>query len=442
MTTRDFVISRRGALKLGLGATAAVALTATGCGSGGGAGGAKNADGKVELRLTWWGNDTRNANTAKLVEAYQKANPNVVIKPESGEWASYWDKLATQVAANDAPDIIQMDEKYIREYGGRGALLDLAKNGLDTSKFAPGTVKPGESKDGLMGINAGVNAPVILANPKVFKAAGVDLPDDKTWTWDDFKRIAVEITRKSPKGTYGSTSPMANDATLSGFLRQRGKALFTEDSLGFEAADAQAFYDWIMELQKAKAIPSPDEVAEDDGKSLDQSSFAIGKAGFGWVWSNQLNAYDAASGEDIKILRYPSQTGKAADAKLWYKASMFWSASSRTKNAEEVVKFINWLSNSVDAGAIQTTERGVPPNLDVREKIADKLTKSDKKTIAFIEAIEPELGDTPLPPPVGAGNFPDIQKRYGQDVIFGRSSSADAAKKLIDEVKGNISSAS
>lgn len=439
MTTSTSQLSRRGLLGLGFGATAAAALTAAGCGKDSGPGGG-GADDAAELRLTWWGNDTRNANTAKLVDAYKKEKPNVTIKPESGEWSGYWDKLATQVAANDAPDVIQMDEKYIREYGGRGALLDLAENGLDTSKFAPGTVEPGQSDEGLMGINAGVNAPVILANPAYFKKAGIEIPDDSSWTWDDFQQLAVQLTTKGPKGAYGSGSPLSNDAALSGWLRQRGKGLFTKDALGFEAADAVEWFEWNLELQKSKAVPSADEVAEEDGKALDQGNFAVGKAGLGWVWSNQLNAYDAATGEDIRILRYPSQTGKAAEAKLWYKASMFWSASSRSENPEAAVALINFFVNSVESGKIGTTERGVPPNLDVRSGIEAELSASDKKTIEFIEAIEPELGDTPLPPPVGAGNFPDILKRYGQDVMFGRAKPADAAPKLIDEVLGNIKS--
>ncbi len=109
-----------------------------------------------------------------MIDAYQKDHPNVKIKGEFGEWSGYWDKLATTVAANDAPDIIQMDEKYLREYADRGALLDLKKaDGLDTGKFEPDTLGAGEFDGGLYGLNAGINAFTIIANPAVFKAAGV-----------------------------------------------------------------------------------------------------------------------------------------------------------------------------------------------------------------------------------------------------------------------------
>ena len=106
------------------------------------------------------------------------------IAGQPGEFASYWDKLATQTAGGTAPDIIQMDMAYIAEYGDRGALLDLGEYGVDTSKFVEGTVDSGKIDGKLVGINAGINSPVILANPTVFEKAKVDLPDDKTWTWD------------------------------------------------------------------------------------------------------------------------------------------------------------------------------------------------------------------------------------------------------------------
>ena len=123
-------------------AIAASLLVASACGGNSGGPSSSSADGgKVTLRFTWWGSDTRTKLTQQVIDAYQKDHPNVTIKGEFGEWAGYWDKLATTVAANDAPDIIQMDEKYLREYADRGALLDLKKaDGLDTGKFEPDTL--------------------------------------------------------------------------------------------------------------------------------------------------------------------------------------------------------------------------------------------------------------------------------------------------------------
>jgi multiple sugar transport system substrate-binding protein len=212
-------------------AAAAVVLALSACGGGAAP---QSADGKVELRFSWWGGDKRAQLTQAAIAAFEAENPNIKIKPEFGDWSGYWDKLATQMAANDAPDIIQMDEKYITEYSSRGALLDLSKYDIDTSKLDEAALNAGKGPKGLTGIAAGINAATILANPAVFKAAGVALPDDKTWTWEDFGRIAAEVTAKSPTGTYGAAAYGTDESSLGVWLRQNGRSLYTSDGkLGF-----------------------------------------------------------------------------------------------------------------------------------------------------------------------------------------------------------------
>jgi multiple sugar transport system substrate-binding protein len=418
-------------------AAAVVVLTLGACGSGASP---QSADGKIELRFSWWGSDKRAQLTQDAIAAFEAENPNIRIKPEYGDWSGYWDKLATQVAANDAPDIIQMDEKYITEYSSRGALLDLSKYNVDTSKLDEAALNAGKNENGLTGIAAGINAATILANPAVFKAAGVALPDDKTWTWADFERISAEITAKSPKGTYGAAAYGTDEASLGVWLRQNGKSLYTEDGkLGFEPGDAAEWWAFLKELSQKKAVPSASEVVEAEAAPLDQSGLATGKNGLAFWWSNQLPALEKAAGGELKILRFPSKTGDSADAQLWYKASQFWSASSRTKHPEETAKFINFLANNVKAGEALLADRGVYPNADVRAAIESKLTPADVKVVKFIDQVKGELGEAPAPPPKGAGAIQEIIKRYTSEVLFDRLSTEDAGTKAVDEMKAAIS---
>lgn len=415
----------------------AAGLALTGCGSAGsGTSGAKASDAKVEIRFMWWGNDTRNAMTMKVIEAYQAANPNVTIKPEPTDWGSYWDKLATMAAGSNAPDVIQMDEKYIADYGTKGVLLDLEKAGVKTDGFAPGTIDLGRVKGKLYGVNAGINAPVVLANPKVLSAAGAPTPDDKTWTWDQLNALAKSITEKSPTGTFGSQNYGAVEPMLRVYLRQNGQDEYSEDGVGF---DAQLLTKWFENMQAqtaAKAFPSASEATEDMGKALDQTMAATNRAGLFYYWSNQVSALDKATGQDLQVLRPPSMTGNAKDAALWYKASMYWSGYSKTKQPAEVAKFISYLSSNVDAGKVMGTERGVPANLAVRDAVKGQLSASDKKVVAYLDAIDSERGKAPTITPVGGS---DIQLgRFAQDVLFNKSTPAKAAEGLINELKSKV----
>jgi multiple sugar transport system substrate-binding protein len=428
-------LNRRQFLIGGLGAAATtMGLTACGGGSSGG-----SADGSANLQFAWWGNEVRNKNTAAAIDAYTKAHPNVKISQQPGEFSTYWDKLATQTAGNKAPDIIQMDMAYIAEYGKRGALLDLAKHGADTSKFVEGSVDSGKIEGKLVGVNAGINTPTILANPKIFEQAKMQMPDDKTWTWDQVKELSSELTAKAGNGIVGM-AVFFNDAMLSAFLRQHGKQLFTESGLGFAAPDVVPWFDMVLAYQKAKAIPSAAALTEEAGKSVDQSMLAVGKAAMQMQWSNQVEALNKASGGDLRVLRFPSVTGKATDRKAWYKASMLWSASSRTKYPEQSVALINWWVNSPECANINLAERGIPANTEILAQITPKLSPAQADVAKFIADIKPELSDTPVAPPPGGGKLNDTLTRYQNIVLTGRSSSADAAAKFVDEVKSNLKS--
>jgi multiple sugar transport system substrate-binding protein len=427
-------LNRRQFLIGGLGA-AATTMGLSACGDGSGGGG--SSDGSAELQFAWWGNEVRNKNTADAIAAYTKANPNVKVAQQPGEFQSYWDKLATQTAGNKAPDIIQMDMAYISEYGKRKALLDLEKYGADVSKFVEGSVDSGRIDGKLVGINAGINSPAILANPKIFEQAKVEVPDDKTWTWDQLREVSAEITAKAGSGIVGM-GVFFNDVMLSAWLRQHGKELFTDSGLGFEAADVVPWFDLLKSYADAKAIPPAATVSEEATKSLDQQTLATGKSAMQMFWSNQVEAVNKAAGAEVQILRYPSMSGNVAERKAWYKASMLWSASARTKYPEESVAMINWWVNSPECANINLAERGIPPNTEMLALVTPKLSPAQASVAKFISEIKPELAPTPIAPPPGGGKIGDILNRYQTDLLFGRTNSADAATKFADEAKSNL----
>jgi multiple sugar transport system substrate-binding protein len=434
-------INRRQFL-IGAGGLAAAATTMglAGCapGSQGGSGsqGGGGEGGTTELALAWWTNPTRTKNTEAMIAAYMAANPNVKISGQPGDFSSYWDKLATQTAGGQAPDIIQMDMNYISEYGTRGALLDLGS--VDTSKFIEGTVDSGKINDKMVGINAGINTAVILANPKVFEKAKMDLPDDKTWTWDQMIEVGAEVASKAGVA-FGVGQLLNSDTMFSTLLRQNGKQLFTPDGIGFDVADAQAWFDLLLKGVKAKAFGTPEQMSEVVAKPIDQSPVVVESGAMQYQNSNQLLAVSEAAGQKIEMLRPPSLTGKATERKGWYKASMLWSASAKTKNPEAAIAWINWFANDPAAAGIDLAERGVPPNAEILAEVAPKFSPEQQVVAKFLDDIKTEVGDTPIAPPPGGGTtISELVTRHGTDVLFGKMSSAEGAQKLVDELKSNI----
>jgi multiple sugar transport system substrate-binding protein len=434
-TRRQFLaMASMGAAGLGL---ASCSRGDTGGGGGGGGGG---GDGdSTSLTFTWWGNEVRNQNTTDAIDAFTAANPNFSIEPQPGEWASYWDRLATQTAGNTAPDIIQMDMAYISEYGQRGALLDLAEYGLDTSKFIEGTADSGVIDGTNYGVNAGINSPSVLFNATMFEELGVDLPDDTTWTWDDWLTTAIAITEASGGEIIGTTAFISNDVMLSAWLRQRGKELFIEGNQpGFDASDISAWLEYHLQFADAGAMPSASQITEEASLPFDQGRLLTGGAAMSMYWSNQLDAAETAGGTEYAMLRYPSFDGDATTRKAWYKASMLWSASARTENPEAAVEVINWWVNSTESAEICLSERGIPANGEIADHISSMLSPPQQRVAAFIADIEPELGDTPIAPPPGGGQLGALLLRYSSDLLFGTLTVDEAATGFYDELVASL----
>jgi multiple sugar transport system substrate-binding protein len=425
--------------KFQLGAVAvALSLLTTGCGA---SGGSSNNE-EVTLRFAWWGNEYLNAQTEKVIDAFEAEHPNIRIESEPGEWVSYWDKLATKTAANDAPDVIQMDQKYIAEYGGRGALLDLSKQkGIDTSKLDKEALASGQYGDAQYGLSTGQNAYVVMANTKVFEAANVPLPDDTKWTWDDFMATAAKISATGDGRNYGAAYG-TNEADLIIWLRQHGENLYSWDGkLDFETSTAASFWERLKEQRDSKASPPATVATEDAGAGLEESLFGTNRVGMAWWWTNQLGSLESTTGSSIKMLRAPSTDGSAAGNGMYYKPTMFWSASSRSKHPEAAATFINYLANSPEAGAILMTDRGVPTNAEIVEGITPALKPADTTVVGFLKDIAPEVKDAPPVPPVGAGSVQNVIRRYTDEVLYDRLTPQAAADAFKKEVEGMLASA-
>ena len=119
--------------------------------------------------------------TEEAVAAFEQANPGITVQVENSEFGSYWDKLA-QTAANDPPDVIQMDEAYIAAYGGRDALLDLSTQSsvLDLSAMDAKVLDTGKVGGNLVGAPVGVALFWLRSIRSCSEAGRPGLPDDKT----------------------------------------------------------------------------------------------------------------------------------------------------------------------------------------------------------------------------------------------------------------------
>lgn len=417
----------------GLTLLVASALTLSACSAP-----AEEADGgggeEVTLRFAFWGSDTRVQNTEEIIDEFNQDHPEIQVDVEYSDWSGFWDQLNTQIAGGDAPDIFQMDAPYLREYGERGSLLDLS--GVDLTHIPEDIVASGTIDGEYYGLASGVNAVSIVANPRLFDEAGVDIPDDSTWTWEEWAETALEVS-EALDDVYGTSGP-AEPQLIQTWLRQHQMFFNDEEGqLGFEESDLVEYFTWLQELHADQVLPPAEVMVEEETVSQDQSLEATGQAAMAFTWTNLLGALTDAGGEELELLRLPSPSGSVQDAQQWYNTGMV-SASSQTDHPEEVTTFLDFFVNDERAALINMTDRGLSANTEIRDELLEQMDEANQEAAEFITSIEDELGPPEPVPATGFGNVADIVGRYQQEIFFERMSPQEAAAAAYPELVNAI----
>ncbi|WP_462409397.1 ABC transporter substrate-binding protein [Neobacillus sp. Marseille-QA0830] len=392
-------------------------------------------DEKVTLRIAWWGSKPRQDYTLEIIKMYEKQNPNVKIQAEYASWDDYWKKLAPQAAANQLPDIIQMDLSYFSEYADHGQLTDLTPfvgKQIDTKNYNENYINGGKIGDKLYGFTAGVNVVGLHYDPELLKKAGVETLDEN-WTWDDYKEIAKKA---KDAGLYMDTGMEAN-VFFNYFLRTKGKSLYSKDGtkLGYE--DDQLFVDFFgmtSGLVKDGAAPTPDYLAQ--LKGIEDNPVVTQKAIGVWEWSNGFVGLQQIANRPLKIHNMP---GPGIKEGLYLKPSMFWSVAKNSKHQEEAAKFIDFLVNDVEANKLALGDRGVPGSSVIKEELIPVLSPEQVQVVKSVEWAEQNASPFDGPDPIGAGEVVEILVNLSEQMNFGQLNVKDAAKQFRQQAESILS---
>src|SRR5581483_3141382 len=93
------------------------------------------------LHMVFWGSATRDKLTRATFNEFHQQNPSYTITSQYYTFDVYFNKLDAMIAQGRAPDLIQMDMRYIAGYVRKRQLLDLTEliynQTIDLSDFDP-----------------------------------------------------------------------------------------------------------------------------------------------------------------------------------------------------------------------------------------------------------------------------------------------------------------
>ena len=183
---------------------AAMAASLAACGGGGGGtsggpggGAGEAADGKVTLRFSWWGGDSRHEATEKAIAAFEAKYPDIHVEPEYGAWSGWEEKQSMNIIGGNAADVLQVNWNWIESYsqGGKNfADLHQYEDVLDLTQFPEDSLAQCEVDGKLMAVPVAITGRLFYWNKTTFDEVGVDLPTQIT---NQRKSNGIEFCNKS-----------------------------------------------------------------------------------------------------------------------------------------------------------------------------------------------------------------------------------------------------
>lgn len=413
-------------LALALGAV--LAATAA-CGGGGGDSGET-----VTLRFEWWGNPDRAKLTEQAIDLFEKKNPTIKVQTSFAEFNAYFQKMATQIAGGSAPDVLQMDYRFISEYAGRNVLLEFGTAGatVNTTQMSPALLESGKVNGKAYGIPMAQNTQSFTYDPAAWREAGAKAPADG-WTWQNLEDAAAKISADSDNKVRGVVDFGGIEDWFEVWLRQRGKAIYTPDGkLGYTAADVTAYWQFTDRLRRSGAATAADVSTKLDGSQAnDPVAQKTASSGFGYDSGFTPETFNIF-GRAMALAPFPADS---AELGQYAKPSMLISIARRSEHPQEAARLIDFLLNDPEAGKVLGLSRGMPVNAQIRDAVGATLTGPPKVAYDFEAAILPKLKDAPPPPPKGSGEVKAAFQRVYDDVAFERMSPAEAADKFVQEAQ-------
>ncbi len=370
-------------------------------------------DGPVTITYTnFISNDGNEDNLAKIVDAFEDANPNITVEVTTLPYSDYGTALQTDLAAGTVSDVFDIEYANYASYQANGVLAPLTVS--NPAAYRQSLLEAYSTGGTSYALPSSFSDVVLYYNKDLFDAAGVAYPTND-WTWADEKAAALKLTDEAA-GVWGDHQPVSfyeyyKVLAQNGgkFLSDDGKSVAFNTPAGVEAAK------WLVEksgttmptIEQGQGTPDFDTNLFKDGK------LAMLHTGI-WVFGAFA---DSPANWDIAV--EPSNGTKAS--------AVFSNAigvSATSKNIEAATKWAEFMTSS-DTMVQTRLDAGweLPPISDEKALA----TYLDKGAPANRQAVFDALEGIALPPVVATG------QSEMQDIMTEELVEAQAGRKTVEQ---------
>lgn len=284
-----------------------------------------------------------------LVQEFESKNPDIKITMSVIPWADYWTKLQIALPTGTGPDVFWLNHPNAVSYIPTGLLMDLegAAGEIQFDNFNKNFYSPFMMNGKRYGVPIFYDSVILYYNKALFDKAGVSYPNSD-WTWKEYLDAAGKLTIKQDGKTiqYGTIADPDAQSGSSNLILQNGGRMYSADRMlcAVDSPEAREAVQFDLDLiYKYGYSPKVQEMRELTKANMFQSGMVAMVANHTGI----LKQFAEVLGKDMGIAPLPKGKQRAS---IYH--NLGYVASAKTKNPQEVVKFMAFLASKRHADVL------------------------------------------------------------------------------------------
>jgi multiple sugar transport system substrate-binding protein len=311
------------------------------------------------VELTLWHMEQpphRVARVQELIDAFNAANPGIVVKQEPQNWGEVYAKAPAALAAGQGPDMLFAIPDFtpiLKDIGALTSVEDFVKELDEKHDFVDSMVEAYSYDGGVWAVplyNMSMN---LWYRKSVLEEAGIEPPE----TWEEWRAAAEKLSVDGVSGMgLPANKQLYTDQTVYSVMVNGGATeIYNEDgTLRFDNPETVGAYEFYTDLHQFSPADSTSWTWGEAEACFSSRSCAM------VMQFSVISTYDTqAEGDaaDLGVAAIPSKDGEDHNTIAYANAVMMLSKDEAKMEASKT--FVSWLLEPENYGRFLNMEPGL-----------------------------------------------------------------------------------
>lgn len=311
------------------------------------------------VRLTLWHMEQpphRVERIQELIDAFNAANPDIVVSQEPQNWGEVYAKAPAALAAGQGPDLLFAIPDFtpiLKDIGALTSVADFVEELDGKHDFIDTAVEAYSYDDGVWAVPLYNMAMNLWYRKSVLEEAGVEVPQ----TWEEWRAAAEALSRDGVSGMgLPANKQLYTDQTVySVMVNGDATEIYNEDgTLRFDNPETVAAYEFYTDLHQFSPADSASWTWGEAEACFSAQSCAM------VMQFSVISTYDTQAegdAEDLGVAAIPSKDGEDHNTISYANAVMLLSSDEAKLEASK--KFVSFLLEPENYGRFLNMEPGL-----------------------------------------------------------------------------------